>query len=89
MDPDWSHPSFFKITTDISSAAITANSVNREYIELTPPTIDRTPLNYNARFTDRTGNNNLSSTFNNRQENLNGKRNLTHQDIQTPSHFVK
>ena len=39
-------------------------------------------------FTDRTGNNSLSSTFINTQENLNGTKNRTQQDIQTPSHFV-
>ena len=47
-----------------------------------------TPLNNNARFTDKTGNNSSNSTFINTQENLSGTRNLTQKDIQTPSHFV-
>ena len=36
----------------------------------------------------RTCNNSLNSTFINTLENLNGTRNLTKQNIQTPSHFV-
>ena len=36
----------------------------------------------------RTCNNSLNSTFINTLENLNGTRNLTKQDIQTPSHFI-
>ena len=47
-----------------------------------------TPLNNNARFTNKTGNNSSNCTFINTQENLNGTRNLTQKDIQTPSHFV-
>ena len=40
-------------------------------------------------FTDRTGNKSLlNSTFINTQKSLNGTKNLTQQDIQTPSHFV-
>ena len=45
-------------------------------------------MNYNSFFPERTGNNSLNSTFIN-QNNLNGTRYLTQQDIQTPSHFVK
>ena len=40
-------------------------------------------------FIDGTGTNNLKSTFINPQETLNGTRNLTQQNIQTPSNFVK
>ena len=61
-------------------------SIN-DYVRITPLTIDATPLNYNAMFTDRTGNNSLIFTFINTQENLNGTKNRTQQDIQTPSHF--
>ena len=39
-------------------------------------------------FTDRTGNNSLNSTFINTQENLNGTRNLTQQDNQTPLYLL-
>ena len=37
----------------------------------------------------KTSKNSLVSTFINRQETLNGYRNPTQQDIQTPSHFKK
>ena len=87
-DPEWSHPSFIKIPTDISSQAITTVSINRDYDRITPITSDATPLSYNSKFTDRAGNNSLSSTFN-KQESLNGTRNLKQQDTQTPSNFVK
>ena len=49
-------------------------------------TIDATPLNYNTILPD-TRNNTLNSTVI-LNENLNGTRNLTQQDIQTPSHFI-
>ena len=49
-------------------------------------TIDATPLSYNT-FLPDTRNNNLNSTVIH-NENLNGTRNLTQQDIQTPSHFI-
>ena len=52
-----------------------------------PLTVDATPSNYNSFLPDRAGNNNLNSTFI-QKENLNFTRNLTPQDIQTPSHFV-
>ena len=52
-----------------------------------PLTIDATPLNYNSFLPDRRENNSLNSTIV-QQENLNGTRNLTQQDIQTPSHFI-
>ena len=51
-----------------------------------PLTIDATPLNYNT-FLPDTRNNSLNSTVIH-NENLNGTRNLTQQDIQTPSHFI-
>ena len=86
-DPEWSHPSFIIIPTDISSQAINTVSINRDNDWKIPPTIDATPINYNSIFTERKGNNSLNSTFIN-QENLNGTRNLTQQYIQIPSHFV-
>ena len=49
-------------------------------------TIDATPLNY-ITFLPDTRNNSLNSTVIH-YENLNGTRNLTQQDIQTPSHFI-
>ena len=86
-DPEWSHPSFIDIPIDISSQAITTVSIKRNYIRITPLTIDATPINYISLFTDREENISLISTFIN-QENLNGTRNLTQQDIKTRSHFV-
>ena len=40
--PDWSHRSFISLTTDISSKAVTTISVNRNYVRVTPLTIDAT-----------------------------------------------
>ena len=60
---------------------------NRDYVRITPLTIDATPLNYNSLFTDRTENNSLNSIFIN-QELLNRTINLTQHDIQTPTPFV-
>ena len=48
---------------------------------------DATPLNYNSFLHDRIRNNTLNSTVI-QQENLNGIRNLTQQDIQTSSHLT-
>ena len=45
-------------------------------------------MGYKPLFLGRTGNNSLNTTFVNTQENFKGTRNLTQQDIQTPSHFV-
>ena len=87
-DPDWSHPSFLNIPTDISCEAKITNSVSKDHIRITSLTIDATPLNYIAMFTERTANNSLNFTFINTQETLNGTRSLTQQDIQTPSHFL-
>ena len=85
-DPERSHPSFITIPIDISSQAITKTSIIKDYVRLTPLTIDATPINYTSIFTDRERNNSLNSTFIN-QESLNGRRNRTQQDIQTPSRF--
>ena len=86
---DISSAAFIIIPTDISSAATTTVSVNKDYVKTTPLTIEATPVNYNAMFTDRTGNNSLNSTFNNTQESLNVIRNLTQQGFQTPSHLTE
>ena len=85
-DPEWSHPSFINIPTDISSLATITLSINKDYVRITPLTIDARPINCNLIFIDREGNKSLNSTFIN-QENLNGTKNLTQQDIQAPSHF--
>ena len=46
----------------------------------------QTPLNYNTFLPDMQNNSLNSTVIHN--ENLNGTRNLTQQDIQTPSHFI-
>ena len=84
-DPEWSHPTFINISQDISSQAISTISFHRDYVKVLPLTIDLTPLNYNT-FLHDTRNNSLNSTVIH-NENLNGTKNLTQQDIQTPSHF--
>ena len=86
-DPEWSHVLFVNIPTDISSQAISTISIHKDYVKMYPLTVDATPSNYNSFLPDRAGNNNLISTFI-QKENLNVTRNLTPQDIQTPSHFV-
>ena len=86
-DPEWSHESFINIPTDITSQAISTISINKDYVRPYPLIDDATPLNYNSFFPERTGKNSLDSTFIN-DDNLNETRNLTQQDIQTPSHFV-
>ena len=86
-DPEWSHESFINIPTNISRQAISTISIHKDYVRVDQLTIDATPLNYNTFFPKRTGNKSLSSTFIN-HDNLNGTRNLTQQDIQTPSNFV-
>ena len=85
-DPEWSHPLFINIPVDISSQAISTISIHKDYLKIFPLTIDATPLNYNSFLLDRQITS-LSSTVIH-QENLNGTKNLTHQDIQTPSHFM-
>ena len=85
-DPEWSHPAFISFPQSISSQAISTISYIRDYVKVEPLTIDATPLNYNT-FLPDTQNNSLNSTVIH-NENLNGTRNLTQQDIQTPSHFI-
>ena len=85
-DPEWSHHAFINIPQSISSQAISTISYQRDYVKVVPLTIDATPLNYNT-FLPDTRNNSLNSTVIH-NENLNGTRNLTQQDIQTPSHFI-
>ena len=85
-DPDWSHHACLNIPQVISSQAISTISFQRKYVKVVPLTIDATPLNYNT-FLPDTRNNSLNSTVIH-NENLNGTRNLTQQDIQTPSHFI-
>ena len=76
------------IPIDISSQAINTISIHKDYVKVIPLTIDGTPLNYISLLPDRKGNNSLNSTIVPPQENLNRTRNLTKQDIQTPSRFV-
>ena len=85
-DPEWSHPASINFPQSISSQAISTISYVRDYVRVIPLTIDATPLNYNT-FLPDTQNNSLNSTVIH-NENLNGTRNLTQQDIQTPSHFI-
>ena len=85
-DPEWSHHAFLNIPQSISSQAISTISYQRDYVRVVPLTIDATPLNYNT-FLPDTRNKSLNSTVIH-NENLNGTRNLTQQDIQTPSHFI-
>ena len=77
---------FINFPNDISSQAIDTISIHPDFIKIIPLKIDATPLNYNT-FLPDTQNNSLNSTVIH-NENLNGTRNLTHQDIQTPSHFI-
>ena len=79
--------SCISIPQAISSEAISTISYHRDYVKVIPLTIDATPLNYNT-FLPDTRNNSLNSTVIH-NENLNGTSNLTQQDIQTPSHFIK
>ena len=85
-DPEWSHPAFLNFSADISSQAISTISFHKDYVKVIPLIIDATSLNYNT-FLPDTRNNRLNSTVIH-NENLNGTRNLTQQDIQTPSHFI-
>ena len=85
-DPDWSPPAFLNIPQAISSQPICTISFHRDYVKIVPLTIDATPLNYTT-FLPDTRNKSLNSTVI-QNENLNGTRNLTQQDIQTPSHFI-
>ena len=85
-DPEWCHYAFINIPQSISSQAISTISYVRDYVRVIPLSIDATPLNYNT-FLPDTRNNSLNSTVIH-NENPNGTRNLTQQDIQTPSHFI-
>ena len=85
-DPEWSHPAFINFPQSISSQAISTISYVRDYVRVIPLTIDATPLNYNTFLPDMQNNSLNSTVIHN--ENLNGTRNLTQQDIQTPSHFI-
>ena len=85
QDPEWSHPLFLNFPIDIASRAIGTISFYKEYIKKYPVTIEATPLNYNSFLPDRLGTNSSNSTLI-QQENLNGTRNLTQQDVQTPPH---
>ena len=85
-DPEWSHPAFIIFPQSISSQAISTISYVRDYVRVIPLTIDATPLNYNTFLPDMQNNSLNSTVIHN--ENLNGTRNLTQQDIQTPSHFI-
>ena len=85
-DPERSHPAFLIIPQDISSEAISTISFNRDYVKVIPLTIDATPLNYNTFLPDPENNSLHKTVIHN--ENLNGTRNLTQQDTQTPSHFI-
>ena len=86
-DPDWSHTLFLNIPIDISSQAISIKTIHKDYVKVIPLTTDAIPLNYNSILPDRRQNNSFNSTFV-QHENLNGTRNITQQDIQTPSHFI-
>ena len=85
-DPEWSHPAFINFPQSISSQAISTISYVRDYVRVIPLTIDATPLNYNTFLPDMQNNSLNSTVIHN--ENLNGTRNLTQQDIQTPSRFI-
>ena len=63
-------------------------SVKKNFLRVTPLKTDTAPLVYNTMFIDRSTNDSIYSTFINTPTTLKGTRNLTHQDIQTPSHFV-
>ena len=86
-DPEWFYELFINIPTDVSSQAISAISFTKDYVRVYPFTVDATPLNYNSLFSERAGNNSLSSTFIN-NDKLNGTKNLTQQNIQITSHFT-
>ena len=75
------------IPTDVSSQAIHTIFIHKVYVKIYPLTVDATLLNYNSLIPNRIENNSLISTLI-QQQNLNGTRNLTQQNIQTPSQFV-
>ena len=82
-----SHTLFLNIPKDISSQAISTITIHKDYVKIILLTTDATPLYYNSFLPNRRQNISLNSTFV-QQENLNGTRNLTQQDIETPSLFI-
>ena len=52
-DPEWSRLLFANKLNDISSAAIAIISLHKDYLRVTPLTVDATPLNYNTIFNDK------------------------------------
>ena len=67
--------------------SISTISLHKDYVKVYPLTKDATPfLIYNSFLANRQQNNSLNSTLV-QQEKLNETRNLTQQDVQTPSHF--
>ena len=61
--------------------------MNKDSVKIYPLTIDATLFNYNSFLLNRLGNNSLNSTLI-QHENFYGTRNLTQQEIQTPSHVA-
>ena len=66
---------------------MTTVSSHKDYVRVTPLTIDAIPLNNSTMFNVRTGNNS-NSTFINKQETLNGE-NFFHNKIFKPTTFYK
>ena len=99
-DPEWSHPLILIILIDISSQAISTITIHKDYVKVFAFTINATliyckslkiTIHYTLKlhpFVPDRQNNSLNSTVI-QQENLNGTRNLTQQDIQTNSYFIK
>ena len=58
-------------------------SIHKDFVRVYPLTIDATIIHSSLKELE----NSLNSTIIN-HDNLNGTKNLTQQDIQTPSHFV-
>ena len=62
-DPEWSHPAFLNFPADISSQAINTISFHKDYVKVTPLTIDTTPLNYNTFLPDTRNNSLISKVY--------------------------
>ena len=58
-DPEWSHPAFLNFPADILSQTISTISFHKDYVKVTPVTIDATPSNY-ITFLPDTRNNSLN-----------------------------
>ena len=69
------------------SISVATASEDIDSLRVIPLTTDNTPLKNNTTFNNRTSKNCLFIAYMNKQETLKGIRNLTQQDIQTPSHF--